>query len=165
MLAAETIQNGINGFLNLRNRMADIAQAVSIGPMRKGDPGSIAVEYDTEDCKIIARYAPKATEDPPPTEIEIKGIGTQKPEFQCKDKIYALETLPVELIRQRISSVRVETQHAVFWHKEEVYVLEILLYLLTKKNITFTTKTGDGSGENPIIILRWERETKEQARQ
>jgi hypothetical protein len=54
--------------------------------------------------------------------------------------------------------IDIETKHPVFWDKAEIQRLEILLDLLIEENKRFVTKAGDGSGENPIVILRWERE-------
>jgi hypothetical protein len=164
MQVAESVQGKALGMLNFGNRIADIAQAVSMGVISIGQPGTIAATYYTVSYKIVARYMRELTDDPPPMDIEIKELGTEKPMFQCKDEIHALETLHDLLITQDISFVKIETKHPVFWYKEEIYVLEILIDLLIEKDITFITKTGDGSGENPFIILQWERETKECAR-
>ncbi len=158
MQVAESVQSKTIGMLNLGNKMADIAQAVSKGVIRTGQPGTIAVAYDTVAYKIVARYMREVADDPPPTDIKIKEIGTEHPVFICKEKMYALETLLDVLIKQNITFVQVETKHPVFWYKEEIYVLEVLVDLLIEKNMTFITKIGDGSEENPIVILKWERE-------
>lgn len=160
MQVAESVQTKTIGICNLKSKMADIAQAVSKGAIRTGQPGTIAVAYDTVEYKIVARYMREVADDPPPTDIKIKEIGTERPVFVCKEKTYALETLRNVLINQNITFVQVETKHPVFWYKEEIYVLGILVDLLIEKNLIFITKTGDGSEENPIIILKWERECR-----
>lgn len=59
----------------------------------------------------------------------------------------------------------IETKRRVFWDKDSMDRLQFLLTGLVDKDRPFITKTGDGSGESPVIILKWEREKVEYARQ
>ena len=119
MEATEAIQCQIVRMPNLKRNMTDLVQAVSIGVMEKGLPGSRAVEYQYGVYNVTAKY--ENVTGPP-------------------------------------HRADVETKHRVFWDKESMNRLEILLQELIEENKPFVTRTGDGSGENPFITLKWERE-------
>jgi len=56
--------------------------------------------------------------------------------------------------------VDISTERRVFWNNELLEKIKVLLVGLIEENKSFVSKTGDGSGENPIIILKWERENR-----
>lgn len=126
MEAAEAIQCQFVRMPNLKKNMADLVQAVSIGVMEKGLPGSRAVEYQYGIYRVTAKY--ENVTDPP-------------------------------------HRADVETKHRVFWNKESLERLEILLDELIEEGKPFVSRTGDGSGENPLVTLKWEREIIAYARQ
>lgn len=57
-------------------------------------------------------------------------------------------------------TVDISTEHRVFWDNDSIESIKKFLTRLIREGKSFITRTGDGSGENPIIILKWERENR-----